>query len=292
MSRQNSGHDSWEQRVEAPRRIWLVADDYGIAPGVNAAIRDLVSRRRLNATSVMVVAASFDAAEAGSLAALNAPAQSVAIGLHLTLTAPFRPMSEGFAPNVDGVFPSLGQMMRAAFLRRLHAGQLAAEIEAQLAAFAASFGHPPAFIDGHRHVHLLPQIRQALIAAAKTKAPQAWLRQCAGTLPVWRKSSSPKGLFIDLLSRGFARAAGRACIRTNPSFAGAYEYWPGADFAALFPHFLAGLPEGGVVMCHPGKVDAELERLDPLTTLREAEYAYLSGPEFPRALAAHGLTLA
>ena len=41
------------------RRLWLCADDYGIAPGVNAAIRDLIERGRLNATSVMVVAPSF-----------------------------------------------------------------------------------------------------------------------------------------------------------------------------------------------------------------------------------------
>ena len=46
-----------------PRRIILCADDYGIAPGVNDAIRDLVARGRLNATSVMVVAPSFSAAE-------------------------------------------------------------------------------------------------------------------------------------------------------------------------------------------------------------------------------------
>ena len=37
------------------RRIWLCADDYGISPGVNRAIRDLIERGRLNATSVMVV---------------------------------------------------------------------------------------------------------------------------------------------------------------------------------------------------------------------------------------------
>jgi predicted glycoside hydrolase/deacetylase ChbG (UPF0249 family) len=37
------------------RRIWLCADDYGIAEGVNRAIRDLIGRFRLNATSVMVV---------------------------------------------------------------------------------------------------------------------------------------------------------------------------------------------------------------------------------------------
>ena len=34
-------------------------------------------------------------------------------------------------------------------------------------------------------------------------------------------------------------------------------------------------------MCHPGLVDAELERLDPLTTLREREYAYFCGDAFP-----------
>ena len=35
--------------------------------------------------------------------------------------------------------------------------------------------------------------------------------------------------------------------------------------------FLAGLPEGGLVMCHPGFVDETLESLDPLTAQREAE---------------------
>ena len=45
-------------------------------------------------------------------------------------------------------------------------------------------------------------------------------------------------------------------------------------------------------MCHPGSVDAELIRLDPLTTHREREYAYLAGGEFPAVLAAHGVALA
>jgi predicted glycoside hydrolase/deacetylase ChbG (UPF0249 family) len=38
--------------------IWLCADDYGISPGVNIAIRDLVVRGRINATSALVVGAS------------------------------------------------------------------------------------------------------------------------------------------------------------------------------------------------------------------------------------------
>src|SRR3954470_6582185 len=101
-----------------PRHIWLCADDYGIAPGVNGAIRDLVMRGRLNATSVMVVAPTFTRSEAISLGILNAAVRRVAIGLHLTLTGPFRPLNSGFAPLVDGEFPTLSGLMRAAFLRR------------------------------------------------------------------------------------------------------------------------------------------------------------------------------
>jgi len=81
-------------------------------------------------------------------------------------------------------------------------------------------------------------------------------------------------------------------VRTNPAFAGTYAFGDEADFAALFPRFLAGLPDGSVVMCHPGFVDAELRRLDPLTTLREKEYAFLASDTFPPLLTMHGLVLA
>jgi predicted glycoside hydrolase/deacetylase ChbG (UPF0249 family) len=45
-------------------------------------------------------------------------------------------------------------------------------------------------------------------------------------------------------------------------------------------------------MCHPGVVDAELVRLDPLTDLREREYAYFAGDDFPDILARRGFKLA
>ena len=47
--------------------IILCADDYGISPAVSAAIRDLIARGRINATSVMVVAPKFDRDEATKL---------------------------------------------------------------------------------------------------------------------------------------------------------------------------------------------------------------------------------
>ena len=81
----------------APRRIWLCADDYGLSPGVNRAIRDLIGRGRLNATSVMVVgpAAGRDEIEALNEAAAKNP--RYAIGLHATLTAPFVETSARFS---------------------------------------------------------------------------------------------------------------------------------------------------------------------------------------------------
>src|SRR6266849_1805074 len=110
----------------AQRRIWLCADDYGIASGVNSAIRDLIVRGRLNATSVMVAAPSFARPEAVALAILNSGAPRAAIGLHLTLTAPFGPLSKDFAPLRDGAFPSLSQLLVAACCRRLNEAALRA----------------------------------------------------------------------------------------------------------------------------------------------------------------------
>ena len=100
------------------RRIWLCADDYGISASVNTAIRDLVVRGRLNAASVLVVAPGFHRAEAISLSALNSIAPRVAIGLHVALTAPFRPLSTGFAPLSEGHFLALNAVLGQAFLRR------------------------------------------------------------------------------------------------------------------------------------------------------------------------------
>ena len=74
------------------RRIWLCADDYGMAPGVNDAIRQLIAKRRLNATSVMTAATHLDRVDADALVDVNIDGQA-AIGLHVTLTAPFKPLS-------------------------------------------------------------------------------------------------------------------------------------------------------------------------------------------------------
>jgi predicted glycoside hydrolase/deacetylase ChbG (UPF0249 family) len=274
-----------------PRRIWLCADDYGISPAVSTAIRHLIVHRRLNATSVMVVAPSFDRSEAQALTMINAP--RAAIGLHLTLTAPFRPASPRYRPKTwRGTFLSLGRTMAAAFLGRLRPAELSAEIAAQFDAFHAAFDRPPDFVDGHQHVHLLPQVSEAVLSVVKEVAPQAWVRQCGRPVPGHGGLSDRKAALLDRLSSRFRERATAFGVRTNPAFAGAYHFHRRTVFADIFPHFLDQLPDGGLVMCHPGFVDDELERLDPLTKLREQEYAYFAGEAFPALLSARGVELA
>src|SRR3954463_13037229 len=103
---------------DGTRRIWLCADDYGLSPGVNRAIRDLIGRGRLNATSVMMVGPAIGRDEVAALKAVAADSPRCAIGLHATLTAPFRPLTMHFRPTDGGMFPAFPRLLRMGLLRR------------------------------------------------------------------------------------------------------------------------------------------------------------------------------
>ena len=171
-------------RDSTPAYLALCADDYGISPGVNAAIRELIARKRINATSIMVAAPHFGSDEAAALDTLNSGEKRAALGLHVTLTAPFKPISEGFTPLRDGRFLPLNDMLRAALSRRLQPELLAIEIASPAADFIDAFGRPPDFLDGHQHVHLFPQVRDAFLKVAAEGAPEAWVRQCGRARPM------------------------------------------------------------------------------------------------------------
>jgi chitin disaccharide deacetylase len=236
----------------------------------------------------MVVSPAFSPQEASALAPVAAG--RAAIGLHLTLTAPFRPLTQGFRPlAADGAFLSLAGAFARGLLRRLGADVLRREAAAQIVAFTEAFGRPPDFVDGHQHVHLLPQVTDALLASMKDGALSAWIRQCGRSRPRW---SDAKGHLLDALSARLRRRCAESNFRTNPGFAGTYEFRRERAYEPLFVGFLQGLPDGGIVMCHPGFVDAQLERIDSMTLMREREYEFFAGDRFPELMARHGLGLA
>jgi hypothetical protein len=272
-------------------RIWLCADDYGISPGVNRAIRDLIARGRLNATSVMVVGPAVDHDEIAALQSAAGASPRCAIGLHATLTAPFRPLSMHFRPLNGGMFLPFPRLLRAGLARRLDPEIIQAELKMQLAAFWGMFGRAPDFVDGHQHVQLFPVVRDAFLTAVKESAPAAWVRQAGRLGPLSQRLANPKALFLDLLSAQFRARAARAGLTVNPGFAGAYDFSRKPDFGLLMRQFLQGLPAQGVVMCHPGFVDEILVGLDPFTDQRLREHAFLAGEQFPTLLAENKVTL-
>jgi chitin disaccharide deacetylase len=279
-------------RPDAPlRRIWLCADDYGLSPGVNAAIRDLLARGRINATSAMVVAPSLTQDEADRLLALKADNPAMAIGLHVTLTAPFAPLTRDYALLSDGLFMPLAAKLRTTLTSRLDTARIESEVRAQIDRFGTIFRRAPDFVDGHQHVQVFPQVRHALLDVVARDVPDVWVRQCGRAVPWRARLADRKGLLLDALSAGFRTAAGARKITVNPAFAGSYDFTKRPDFARLFPQFLESLPGGSVVMCHPGFVDDELRRLDPLTDLRAAEHDYFASDAFVEMLKDRRVTL-
>ncbi len=139
------------------RRIWLCADDYGISPGVNRAIRDLVERGRLNATSAMVVGPAIGRDEVGALKAAASNNPRCAVGLHVTLTAPFRPLTMHFRPLDGGMFLPFAKLLRAGLMGRLDPELIYTELMVQFSSFNELFGRAPDFVDGHQHAQLFPR---------------------------------------------------------------------------------------------------------------------------------------
>jgi len=270
-------------------RVLLCADDYGIAPGVGVAVRELVAAGRLSAVGCMTVSPHWRS-EALMLQPLEGRA---AFGLHLTLTdqAPLGPMPR-LAPG--GRLPSLARLLQACLTGRLDGAEIAAEIERQIDAFASAVGRPPSFVDGHHHVHQLPGIGDRLLRLVRGRlGPDAWVRYCDEPLPaLWARGISVlKASAVSLLGRPFAHTGRRLGVPGNSGFRGVYDFTDRISYDRLFARFLAPPRDGMLVMCHPGLTDAALAAADRVTAAREREYRFLRGPGFAAELDAAGVRL-
>ena len=169
------------------------------------------------------------------------------------------------------------------------------EMNRQLDAFEARMGRRPDFIDGHRHVHSLPGIRNLVVGLfeARLDRNETWLRVCSSSrLEIIRRRQSdghelPQALLIDQLSRPLSRLAKANGIHTNEGFRGVNRFEP-ASFAALFEAWMTGTGSRPLIMCHPGHVDAALTERDPVTDPRAREYDYLAGDAFLKLLDRYG----
>jgi predicted glycoside hydrolase/deacetylase ChbG (UPF0249 family) len=271
--------------------LGLCADDYAISPAVSAGIVELLAAGRLTATSAITTRPLWRSAAKD----LHRGGIDADIGLHLNLTlgAPLSRMP-AFAPG--GEFPGIGKIVRAAQSHSLPEAEIRAEIAHQLDAFCDAFGAPPAFVDGHQHVQILPRLRGWLFDALFERGltGKLWLRDSTdGVSRILRRSvERRKALLIAWLGRGFAEQARQRGFTTNEGFSGFSNFSAGRDFATDFTRYLQAPGKRHLVMCHPGYVDEELRRLDPVTASRPRELAFLISARFEDILAQNRMRLA
>ena len=266
------------------RPLTICADDYGLTQAVTGGILEAIEAGRLHATGAMTTRPYWRVA-ARDLASLG---EGVEAGLHLDLT--LGPALTGLKSLTrNGRLPSILQMIRMAHAGQLPEAELRAEIGAQIDAFGSYFGRAPAFIDGHQHVHMLPGIRDWLLDEATKRglAGKIWMRDSADRMSriLTRGVEVPKAMTVALAGRGFGERARASGFVTNEGFAGFSAFNPRRDYAADFARFLAAPGARHLIMCHPGRVDAELERLDPATYSREQELEFLLSDRFADVLA-------
>lgn len=265
------------------RRIRLIADDYGLAPGVSAGILDLLDRGRLTGTSCMTGFPEWpDAA-----ARIKPLCGRAAVGLHLTLTdQPALTGRSSLAP--EGRLPPLRSLALPVLRGKIDERDVHAELDAQYSRFVEALGRRPDFIDGHQHVHFLPVVRTWLRGQFSEVGQRPALR---GAPALGNAAVAPKVAAIAAVAAGFNRSMARAGFMLFAPLTGIYDWRQPERFAPVLQAAVDTLPERGLFLCHPGHVDETLRARDPMQGVREVEYAVLASDAFGASLARAGVEI-
>jgi hopanoid biosynthesis associated protein HpnK len=268
------------------KRLIITADDFGAAVEVNEGVERAHRNGILTATSLMVAgAAASDAVQR----ARDMP--GLRVGLHLVLVEGKPVLPAAAVPDlVDASGHFRTDMARAGaamFFSPKVRAQLAAEIEAQFAAFAAT-GLRLDHVNAHKHFHLHPTIAALIVKAAKAHGVKG-ARVPLEPQAVLGRIEPHKASGVVMLTAPFARALRarfrRAGIAAPDSVFGLA--WSGAMTADRLAGLIAHLPEGlSEIYLHPatGPYPGSAPGYR-----YEAELAALIDPRMVAGLAAGGI---
>lgn len=243
------------------KALVVCVDDFGLDAAVDGSVFALAARGRISATSCLVDGPAFRADAPRLREEFGA---RLDLGLHLNLSERL--------PGAPVVMDWSALVLRA-FARTLHAHALQDEIGRQLEAFERALGRAPDFIDGHRHVHQLPVVRDALMAALAERGLKPWLRCTLGRQPGF------KAAVIGLLgARALRRLVRRHGLEQNRRMLGVYGFDAGSPeaYERLLAGWLATAHEGDLLMCHTALPEAP-GSADPIAVARRIEHAVLAG---------------
>jgi hypothetical protein len=244
------------------KKLIVNADDFGRTPGVNAGTLEAHARGIVTSATVMVLEKS--AARGIREAAERAPRLS--LGLHFVVTGGGRPAAA--ARDVPLLAPG-GQFRRTReeLPGTLPAGEVRAELEAQIHVFQVLARKPPTHLDSHHHAALHPAIAPVFGAVA-------------------RERSLPARAASEQARRGLDAAGVRTPDRFVETFFG-----DGVSLEGL-ESILRGLSEGvSELMCHPARVDEQLRKESSYVEEREWEREVLCDPKIRQLVRSLGIEL-
>ena len=241
----------------------FTADDFGLSIAVNEAVEHAHRHGVLDAASLMVAG---PAAEDAVRRAKTFP--SLRVGLHLVVIEGRATLPHAAIPDLADAAGWIGsdQMLRAvayAFHPQTRR-QLAAEIEAQFAAYAAT-GLPLDHADAHKHMHLHPTVGRLMIESGLRHGlrrvrvpsePPAVMEACGERVGLGARA-------LYQWSRVLRRQVRRAGLQADDQVFGLA--WSGGMTPERVLRLLAHLPRGSSELYfHPAsRRDPEIERLMP-----------------------------
>jgi predicted glycoside hydrolase/deacetylase ChbG (UPF0249 family) len=278
------------RKNEVPgRRLIVNADDYGRSRGISAGIREAHLKGVVSSTTVMV---TFPGAGEDLRQAIR-ECPALGIGVHLCLTAGRPVLPPDQIPSLvaaGGEFPR--QDAQLARLGQLSAGEVRAELRAQIE-LALALGGRVDHLDSHHHAtYLHPTLLEIMLDLAhehrlpvRNPIPGSGLRAAvaAGLAPPGTTAEA-----ADVLEAAIRRQLRATGTPYPDTFIGSF-YASGVgreQFLSILNDLPAGVSE---VMCHPGHYDKNL--VSTYNAQREQELAVLTDPHVRDRIDELGITL-
>ena len=257
--------------MDVPRSLVIVADDFGIGPSTSRGILHLARGGKLTAAVLLVN--SPHAAEAVRDWRRAGGSECLELGWHacLTMDRPLLPPARVRSlVREDGSFLPLARFAGRLALGRVRFEEVRAELEAQYRRFLELTGQPPALVNGHHHVQVLPGIGPILLDVLDRQRPLPYIRRVRETVPLLAAipRARCKRLVLATLGGRFGQRQLRRGFPGNDFLAGITDLrglteGEGDKEENLLVRWLARVP-GKVVefLCHPGYLDGTLAGRD------------------------------
>lgn len=234
------------------KQLIINADDFGIHPAVNEAVRRAATEGILTSTSLMAGGDAFD--EAVEMAR-SMP--SLGIGIHLTLVGGIKPvLPPSEVPSLtwdNGVFcHDYGKLIVRDLEGKISLSEVYAEWDAQIQKIMNT-GLPVTHMDGHQHMHMWPHFypiardlaKKYHISCMRVPDEDVLFGMKDGHIIRWAAKNG-----LSLLSRMHRPDLKKNHIRTNDHFFGMLYggHLSPKRFAKFILQTKPGITE---IMCHP-----------------------------------------